>query len=257
MKLRTILIAALVALGTLPLRAEEDPPPSGGSGTDCAAVLRAKVPAANADDVCRLLLTQAAPGTGGNLDGVYDFETRDLGDGETAYVFRFKTSGDPLAVQPNYHFVARGGELVLAFDGQGSPARYATDRTKVNGKWQIERVVEANVPGLYRKREVETWFWSPEAGTYQRAFTRVTIAGASEAKLNGTKMLWNAETEEAYRSAGTSWTYTVSAGDTLGAIARRKGTPASEIARQNGIGESSTLRIGQKLRYDSWKVNIR
>lgn len=245
---------ALVLLAP-PLRAEEA---SGGAGgADCAAVIRAKVPASNAEDVCALLLTQAAPGTGGNLDGIYDFETRDLGDGETAYVFRFKTSGDPLAVQPSYHFVARGGELVLAFDGQGSPARYATDRARVNGKWQIERVVEANVPGLYRKREVETWFWLPEAGAYRRAFTRVTIAGASDAKLNGTKMLWNAETEEAYRNAGTSWTYTVAAGDTLGAIARRKHVPAAEIARQNGIRDAASLRIGQKLRYDSWKVNVR
>jgi hypothetical protein len=253
MTLRFLPLAALAVLAATPIGAEEPR----GTGTDCAAVIRAKVAASNAEEVCALLLTQAAPGTGGNLDGVYDYETRDLGDGETVHVFRFKTSGDPLAVQPNYHFVARGGALVLAFDGQGSPARYATERTKVNGKWQIERVVEANVPGLYRKREVETWFWSPDDGAYRRAFTRVTIAGASQASLNGTKMHWNPETEEAYRSAGTSWTHTVSAGDTLGAIARRKGIPAAEIARQNGISASSTLRIGQKLRYDSWKVNVR
>lgn len=246
MSLRGIVTVSLLALVVSPA----------GAG-DCASVIRSKVEASNAEEVCRLLLTQAAPGTGGNLDGIYDFETRDLGDGTTAYVFRFKTSGDPLAVQPSYHFVSRGGALELVFDGRGSPASFAEGRAKVNGKWQIERVVEANVPGLYRKREVETWFWLPDADAYRRAFTRVTIADAADPKLDGTKMLWNDETEEAYRNAGISWTYAVRAGDTLGAIARKKGVPASEIARQNGISKTSTLRIGQKLRYESWKVNAR
>lgn len=226
-------------------------------GSDCAAVIRAKVECSNADEICTLLLAQAAPGTGGNLDGVYDFETMDLGDGTTGYVFRYKTSGDPLAVQPNYTFVLDGGRLAVAFDGQGSPARYAKTRSKVNGRWQVERVVEANVPGLYRKREVETWFWPGSGTAYVRAFTRVTIEGAADPKLNGTKMLWNADAEEPYRKAGTSWTYTVKAGDTLGAIARKQRVSADEILRQNGIGSGATLRIGQALRYESWKVNAR
>lgn len=226
-------------------------------GSDCAAVIRAKVECSNAEEICGLLLSQAAPGTGGNLDGVYDFETIDLGDGTVAYSFRYKTSGDPLAVQPNYHFVLDGGALALAFDGQGSPARFAKTRAKVNGRWQIERIVEANVPGLYRKREVETWFWPGKGSAYARAFTRVTIEQAADPKLNGTKMMWNPETEEAYRSAGTSWTYTVKAGDTLGAIARKQRVSADEILRQNGNLNATALRIGQALRYESWKVNAR
>jgi peptidoglycan endopeptidase LytE len=43
-------------------------------------------------------------------------------------------------------------------------------------------------------------------------------------------------------------THTVSAGDTLWAIARRHGTTPQRIAALNGISETATLRIGQRLR---------
>jgi peptidoglycan endopeptidase LytE len=43
-------------------------------------------------------------------------------------------------------------------------------------------------------------------------------------------------------------THTVSAGDTLWEIARRHGTTPQRIAALNGISETATLRIGQRLR---------
>lgn len=47
----------------------------------------------------------------------------------------------------------------------------------------------------------------------------------------------------------TNWmTYVVVAGDTLGAIARRAGTSATELARANCLADANTIRVGQVLR---------
>ena len=43
-------------------------------------------------------------------------------------------------------------------------------------------------------------------------------------------------------------TYTVKAGDTLGAIAARFGTTATELAKLNGITDPGYIRVGQVLR---------
>ena len=221
----------------------------------CAESVRFRLGGADPTDVCAVLLTGSGVGAAANVDLLFDVETQDLGDGNDAVVFRRKAGGDALSSRPSFHFVRADDGWTLAFDGKGADARYATDRPKVNRRYQIERIVEANVPGLYRKREVETWFWS--GSKYARAFTRVSIQGAKEAKLNGDKLLWNSETEEAYRNAGVSWTYEVKGGDTLSTISGRQKVSAAELARQNGINATTTLRIGQKLRFESWKVNAR
>ena len=49
-------------------------------------------------------------------------------------------------------------------------------------------------------------------------------------------------------SSGKGKVYKVKAGDTLGAIARRKHTTVKAICRKNNIRPNSKLRIGQKLR---------
>jgi hypothetical protein len=221
----------------------------------CAESIRGRLGGADPAEVCKVLLAGSGVGAAANVDLLFDVETQELGDGEEALVFRRKGGGDALSARPSFHFVQSGEGWTLAFDAQGTDARYATDRPKVNRRYQIERIVEANVPGLYRKREVETWFW--DGARYARAFTRISISGAKDATLNGAKMLWNPETEEAYRGAGVSWTYEVKAGDTLSTIAGKKGVSSAELAGQNGITAATTLRIGQKLKYESWKVNAR
>jgi hypothetical protein len=239
----------LFVLGLFPLAVADD------GGSACADSIRSRLGGADPREVCAVLLAGSGVGAAANVDLLFDVESQDLGDGSEALVFRRKAGGDALSSRPSFHFVRADGGWELAFDAQGADARYATDRPKVNRRYQIERIVEANVPGLYRKREVETWFWT--GSSYARAFTRVTIQGAKDAKLNGAKMLWNPETEDSYRKAGVSWTYEVKPGDTLSTIAKRQGVGASELLRQNGIAETTTLRIGQKLRYESWKVNAR
>ena len=226
------------------------------TGADaCAESIRGRLGGADPGEVCKVLLAGSGVGAAANVDLLFDVETQDLGDGEEALVFRRKAGGDALSARPSFHFVRSGDGWTLAFDAQGADARYATDRPKVNRRYQLERIVEANVPGLYRKREVETWFW--DGSRYARAYTRVSISGAKDAKLNGAKMLWNPETEEAYRGAGVSWTYEVKAGDTLSTISQKKGVASAELVRQNGITGTTTLQIGQKLKYESWKVNAR
>jgi LysM domain len=227
----------------------------GTGSSPCVESLRARLGSSDVQEICDALLASSGLGSAANVDLLFDVETQDLGDGSEAVVFRRKAGGDALASRPSLHFARDGDRWALAFDARGADARYAIERPKVNRRYQIERVVEANVPGLYRKREVETWFWTGES--YARAFTRVSIREAKDAKLDGDKLLWNPETEDAYRSAGISWTYEVRPGDTLSTIAKRQGVGAAELTRQNGITATTTLRIGQKLRYESWKVNAR
>lgn len=51
-------------------------------------------------------------------------------------------------------------------------------------------------------------------------------------------------------AAGSRKYHVVRSGDTLSAIARKRGTSVGALCRMNGIGQRSTLRIGQRLRYN-------
>ena len=253
MRLDRLILSLLLLAATAPVTrgaAEEGEAPAGS----CVDQLRRRVAATNADEVCRVLTKGRDPRAGANLDA-FTFREQDLGDGTSAYVFEAPPGGDAYAYRPSYHFAPVGGRLELIFDGEGLPVRYATDRYRVNGRWQIERTSTADIPGLYRKREVETWFWT--GSKYERAFSRVTIEGAKDGSLNGTELVWNPEVEELYKGAGPSWTYRVQKGDTLSAISRRYGVSVAEIQRQNGIRDAGSLRLGQTLRYEAWKVHAR
>ena len=49
-------------------------------------------------------------------------------------------------------------------------------------------------------------------------------------------------------ASGQAATYTVRSGDTLSKIAKRNGTTVKRLCQLNGIKETSTLRVGQKLK---------
>lgn len=51
-------------------------------------------------------------------------------------------------------------------------------------------------------------------------------------------------------SAGSRQYHVVRSGDTLSAIARKRGTSVNALCRMNGISQRSVLRIGQRLRYN-------
>jgi hypothetical protein len=234
-------------------RPGESSPASGSSS--CVDFVVGNVQCANPEEACRLLLGDRDPHAGSNVDRIFDFRTQDLGDGTKAYVFAHRPGRDAYAFVPSFHFVRDGEKLALVFDGRGLPTTYLTDHPKVNGRYQIERTSRADIAGLYRKREEERWFWTGHE--YAKAFSRVTIEQAKDPKLNGVTTSWNPETEELYRKAGRSWTHVVGSGDTLGAIAKRFGVPVEEIERQNDIRNAASLRIGQQLRFESWKTYAR
>jgi LysM domain-containing protein len=246
-------LAVLLAAGVA--RSEDEPRVP---GTSCVDAVLARVQCTNPEDVCRQILTGRDPHESIAFDSMFEVRQQDLGDGTIGYVFSRRGAGDAYALVPNFHFAPSGGALVLYFDGHGVPATYLTDRGKVNGRYQIERVTRADIPGLYKKRDAERWFWT--GGEYAKAFTRLTIEQAKDPKLNGTTTTWDPAGEQAYRNAGGaggSWTHTVVAGDTLGAISAKHGVSIDEIMRQNDIRSAGSLRIGQKIRYEGWKVNAR
>ena len=227
---------------------------SGAPGVRCVDVVLRKAQCSNPDEIC-LLLGARDPQAGSNLDAVFDFRKQDLGDGTEAYVFSHKPGADAYSYLPNFHFLRQGDKLELFFDGRGVPATYLTDRPRVNKRYQIERVSRADIPGMYKKRETERWFWTGKE--YALAFTRLTVEGARDSKQNGTTTDWKAGAQEAYKKASTSWSYKIVAGDTLSKIAGKYGVPTDEIMRQNDIKNAGSLRLGETIHYDGWKVTAR
>ena len=232
--------------------------PATAGPVTCADAVSSKVQCSNADEVCRHLMGERDPGEGVDFDGIFEFRVQELGDGTKGYVFAQRAGRDAYSVVPNFHFAMSGEQCELYLDGRGVLATYLTDRPKVNGRFQIERTSRADIPGIYKKRESERWFWT--GSEYAKAFTRRTVEQAKDAKLNGTETVWEQGAEDAFRNAkgsGGSWTHTVVAGDTLGAIASKHGVSLEELMRQNDIRSAASLRLGQKIRYEGWKINAR
>ncbi|MGH7857823.1 MAG: LysM peptidoglycan-binding domain-containing protein [Candidatus Binatia bacterium] len=250
-RLLASLLLLLTAFSAAVCVAAERAAPAGS----CVDAILRRVPCSNPDEVCRQLLKGREAGSGATIESLFEFRTQDLGDGTEAYVFTHRSGADTYAYVTDLHFVKQGDRLVLLFDGDGVAATYATDRPRVKGRYQLERKTVADIPGLYRKREVETWFWTGEK--YAKAYSRMTIDSAKDPSLNGSQIVWDRELEQVYKSASPSWTYTVKAGDTLSAIGKRFGASSEEIMRQNGVRSAGSLRIGQTLRYEGWKVNAR
>ena len=226
-----------------------------GQDYSCVNAVQAIVRCSNPEEVCQRMLGGLDAYAGSTFSQLFESRSQDLGDGTEAYVFAQRPGSDPYAYVPSFHFVREGERLAILFDGQGRPSSYATGRPKVNGRYQIERTSTADIPGLYRKREVETWFWTGKE--YARAFSKVTMDGSPDPKLNGTQILWSPDTQDLYQRSGASWTYRVQSGDTLSGIAKKLGVSVDEILRQNDIRNAQSLRLGQLLRYEEWKVNAR
>lgn len=248
------IVLSLLLAGVCRARSQESQESGGAPGVRCVDVVLRKARCSNPDEICRLLGARD-PQAGSNLDAVFDFRIQDLGDGTEAFVFSHKPGADAYSYLPNFHFVRLGEKLELLFDGRGLPTAYLTDRPRVNKRYQLERVSRADIPGMYKKREAERWFWTGEE--YALAFTRLTVEGAKDAKQNGTTTDWKPEAQEVYKKASASWSYKVASGDTLGRIAGKYGVSTDEIMRQNDIRNAGSLRLGQTIRYDGWKVTAR
>ncbi len=128
----------------------------------------------------------------------------DVGDGQKAYVFYLLSNSRKGVYRPNYHFIMNQGNLELLFKSRNL-ATYATDRERVNGRYEIEEGWRADfVDGLDDDRVdlawgASVWFWS---GTrYLKAYTEFTIEEATDPSLLGTTRQWEKENRSVYQQA--------------------------------------------------------
>ena len=77
---------------------------------------------------------------------------------------------------------------------------------------------------------------------------RLKVSGSASSKPSQTSSSSQASTSNPSSQASHASTYTVRSGDTLSKIAKRHGTTVRRLCELNGIKETSTLRIGQKLK---------
>lgn len=86
---------------------------------------------------------------------------------------------------------------------------------------------------------------------------RLKVSGSASKPVQNTQNTQKAQSNQSTQKNQTTQTtqpkttpaiYTVRSGDTLGKIAKRYGTTVKRLCQLNGIKETSTLRVGQKLK---------
>jgi beta-lactamase regulating signal transducer with metallopeptidase domain len=127
-----------------------------------------------------------------------------IGDGRKAYVFYLLSGSRKGAYRPNFHFTMKQDRLKLLFKSRNL-STYVTDRSKVNGRYEIEEGWRADLFDGINDDRVNlawgstVWFWS---GTqYLKAYTEYTIQEATEPSLLGTKREWEKDNQSAYEAA--------------------------------------------------------
>ena len=128
----------------------------------------------------------------------------DIGDGQKAYTFYLLSSSRKGVYRPNFHFIMVQDKLKLFFKSRNL-STYATDRARVNGRYEIEEGWRADIFNGIDDDRVNlawgstVWFWS---GTqYLKAFTEYTIREATEPSLLGTKRKWEKDNRSVYEAA--------------------------------------------------------
>jgi hypothetical protein len=127
-----------------------------------------------------------------------------IGDGQKAYVFYLLSNSRKGGYRPNFHFTMKQDKLKLLFKSRNL-STYVTDRSKVNGRYEIEEGWRADLFDGINDDRVNlawgstVWFWS---GTqYLKAYTEYTIQEATEPSLLGTKREWEKDNRSAYEAA--------------------------------------------------------
>ena len=79
---------------------------------------------------------------------------------------------------------------------------------------------------------------------------RLRVSGSAAKSSQKTQSTQNTQSAQSTQTSQPSQasTYTVRSGDTLSKIAKRNGTTVKRLCELNGIKETSTLRIGQKIK---------
>jgi len=127
-----------------------------------------------------------------------------IGDGQKVYIFYLLSGSRKGVYRPNFHFIMQRNRLKLVFTSRNLSA-YVTDRSKVNGRYEIVEGWRADIfDGIDDERVrlawgSTVWFWS---GTqYLRAYTDYTIQKATDPSLLGTKREWEKENRSVYEAA--------------------------------------------------------
>lgn len=127
----------------------------------------------------------------------------DRGDGRKAYVFYLLSGSRKGIYRPNFHFTMQANQLKLVFKSRNL-STYATDRSRVNGRYEIEEGWRADfVDGIDDDRVhlawgAAVWFWS--GSHYLKAYTEYSIQEASDPSLLGTKREWEKDTRSLYEA---------------------------------------------------------
>jgi hypothetical protein len=127
-----------------------------------------------------------------------------IGDGQKAYVFYLLSGSRQGVYRPNFHFIKKQDKLMLLFKSRNL-STYVTDRSKVNGRYEIEEGWRADLFDGINDDRVNlawgsiVWFW---AGTqYLKAYTEYTIEDATDPSLLGTKRKWEKDIRSLYETA--------------------------------------------------------
>ncbi len=123
---------------------------------------------------------------------------------QKAYVFYLLSGARQGVYRPNYHFIKKQNQLKLLFQSRNL-STYATDRSTVNGRYEIEEGWRADLfDGIDDDRVnlawgSTVWFWS--GNRYLKAYTDYNIKGATDPTLLGNKREWEEENRSLYEAA--------------------------------------------------------
>ena len=129
---------------------------------------------------------------------------KDIGNGRKAYVFYLLAGSRQGLYRPNFHFIKEQKKLILLYKSRNTSI-YATDRPKINGRYEIEEGWRADLfDGTFDDRvnlawASRVWFWT---GTqYLPAYTDYAVKDAADPSLLGTRREWVGDTQSLYEAA--------------------------------------------------------
>ena len=128
----------------------------------------------------------------------------DIGNGRKAYVFYLLTGSRQGLYRTNFHFIKEQKKLMFLYKSR-NVSSYATDRLKVNGRYEIEegwradlfdRIFDDRVNLAWASR---IWFWT---GTqYLPAYTDYIVKETTDPSLLGTKRVWEKDIQSLYEAS--------------------------------------------------------
>ncbi len=127
-----------------------------------------------------------------------------IGNGRKSYVFYLLAGSRQGLYRPNFHFVKEQKKMTLLYKSLNTSI-YATDRPKVNGRYEIEEGWRADLfDGVFDDRvslawASRIWFWT---GTqYLPAYTDYTVKDTIDPSLLGTRRVWEKDTQSLYEAS--------------------------------------------------------